>query len=70
MKLAESRGEYLALLDIDDVWFPGKLSVQAERCEFRGCRVTCCDCWGSVDSCGSDGDATLPPDSGGRLVVR
>ena len=28
--IAESRGEYLALLDIDDVWFPGKLSVQTE----------------------------------------
>jgi glycosyltransferase involved in cell wall biosynthesis len=28
--IAESRGEYLALLDVDDVWFPGKLSVQTE----------------------------------------
>ena len=28
--IAESRGEYLALLDIDNVWFPGKLSVQTE----------------------------------------
>jgi glycosyltransferase involved in cell wall biosynthesis len=28
--IAEARGEYLALLDIDDVWFPDKLSVQTE----------------------------------------
>ena len=28
--IAESRGEYLALLDADDVWFPGKLAAQAE----------------------------------------
>lgn len=28
--MAEARGDYLALLDIDDVWFPGKLSVQTE----------------------------------------
>jgi glycosyltransferase involved in cell wall biosynthesis len=28
--IAESRGEYLALLDVDDVWFPGKLSAQTE----------------------------------------
>jgi glycosyltransferase involved in cell wall biosynthesis len=28
--IGESRGEYLALLDVDDVWFPGKLSVQTE----------------------------------------
>lgn len=43
---AVARGEYLAFLDSDDIWLPGKIERQVQLMEFVGPEVCCCvtDC--------------------------
>lgn len=39
--MALAQGEYIAFLDADDIWAPGKLSKQIRKLEQTGC-VLCC----------------------------
>ena len=43
--LAAATGDYVCLLDQDDLWEPAKLSLQAERIESTGAEMVYSDCW-------------------------
>jgi glycosyltransferase involved in cell wall biosynthesis len=43
--LRQARGEYVALLDSDDVWLPGKLRLQVEHLECNPDVAMCCTHW-------------------------
>ena len=37
--LQEAKGEYVALLDADDIWYPSKLEEQLKLIRERGCKI-------------------------------
>lgn len=49
--LAHARGRYVAYLDSDDLWYPGKLERQVAFMEERGAAFSCC----SYEVIGEDG---------------
>jgi teichuronic acid biosynthesis glycosyltransferase TuaG len=55
--IAASRGEWLAFLDSDDTWLPGKLAAQLEAARRLGCGTVCSNALRVVD--GSDAGPLL-----------
>ncbi len=43
--LRRARGKYVALLDADDLWLPGKLRLQIEHLEHHADVAMCCTLW-------------------------
>jgi len=43
--IGNSRGEWLAFLDDDDVWLPEKLEIQLLEAARQPCRAVCSDAW-------------------------
>src|SRR5690242_3384038 len=53
--MRRARGEYVALLDADDVWLPGKLKAQVGHLQSHADIAMCCTRW-----------SLLHPDAAGR----
>lgn len=56
--MRRARGEYIALLDADDVWLPGKLRLQIDHLERHADVGMCCTLWN-----------LLHPDTAGRYHI-
>ena len=56
--LRRARGRYLALLDADDIWLPGKLRLQIDHLERNPDVALCCTLW-----------QLLYPDAAGRYHI-
>ncbi|HET7763756.1 MAG TPA: glycosyltransferase [Burkholderiales bacterium] len=56
--IARSRGQYLAFLDADDLWLPGKLRLQVDHLESHADVGLCCTRWN-----------LLRPDEDGRYRI-
>ena len=39
--VAMAKGKYIAFLDADDIWLPGKLAAQVQQLEETGCVLSC-----------------------------
>lgn len=56
--MRRARGEYVALLDADDLWLPGKLRLQVDHLESHADVAMCCTRW-----------HMLHPDTAGRYHI-
>jgi len=56
--MRRARGEYVALLDADDLWLPGKLQLQVDYLEHHADVALCCTRW-----------HLLNPDAAGRYHI-
>src|SRR5262245_40114640 len=62
MRLA--RGRYIAFLDADDVWLPGKIEAQVAHLDRHRDVSLCCTRWDLLHPDSSGRYATSPPRSG------
>ncbi|MDR3691931.1 MAG: glycosyltransferase [Fimbriimonas sp.] len=60
----EADGEFIALIDHDDVWLPEKLAKQVEQLDRTGASLVHADCWYEhSDGRAIDRDLRLPPNA-------
>ncbi len=65
--LSRCRGEYLAFLDTDDIWMPGKLGMQVDMLDRNRNYAMCYGGVVYIDENGNEGARLIPEAKSGRI---